>query len=105
MEILRVGCRVGYGVLWVGLLLLVESCLDSDNQTSPLETVTPGIETGEPVQSPPVAPGESQELRSLPTAPPYETGTPVYEINPRIRPQVSVTPTLRNTPAPTPPPE
>ncbi len=101
MSILRIGHRIGYGLIWTSLLILLKGCIDVDSQTPSPSTVTPGVETTQPMQSPPVAPSQSQELQSLPTLPPYQTGTPVYEINPRVRPNIPDTPTLPNAPTPT----
>jgi hypothetical protein len=78
---------MGFRYLAAGLLLLLEGCIDDQGKTA-----TPSAETAQPGQSLPVTPGQSQELRNLPTAPPPQTGTPVYEINPRVRPQTTITP-------------
>jgi hypothetical protein len=82
----------------VGLMLFLASCIDDPG----LGTSTPGSEATQPSQSPLVTPGRSQDVRSLPTAPPPRPDTPVFEINPRGHPPASATPSPEITPTPAP---
>jgi hypothetical protein len=87
--------QLGLRCVAIGLLLLLEGCIDDQG------TNAGSVETSQPTSSPPVAPGQSQDLRNIPTALPPQPDSPVYEINPRAHPPSPSTPALPPTSPPT----
>jgi hypothetical protein len=88
--------QLGLCCVAIGLLLLLEGCT-ADQGTN----AVPDVETSQPTRSPPVAPGQSQDLRNIPTVLPPQPDSPVYEINPRAHPPSPSTPALPPSPPPT----